>query len=239
MRLLTVDIQWAGYEKDKKIIENIHFSLNKGETIGLLGPNGAGKSTIIKTILGMVDHKVGKIDFVNKNDYAYIPEHPVFYDELTLWEHVEFLGTVENLPEEEYRKRAECLLEDFRLKEASHRFPSSFSKGMKQKAMLVFALLIKPSVYIIDEPFVGLDPSAMKLFLSSLNKAKREGAGILMSTHVLDTAEKVCDRFLLIHEGRLAAAGTLEDIRRQSRLPRGSLFDCFHSLTEESADDRF
>ncbi len=237
--LLTVDIQWAGYEADKKIIENIHFSLEKGEIIGLLGPNGAGKSTIIKTILGMVEHKEGRIVFTNENDYAYIPEQPVFYDELTLWEHVQFLGTVENLPEEEYRTRAERLLEDFRLKKAAHRFLGSFSKGMQQKAMLIFALLIKPSVYIIDEPFVGLDPSAMKLFLSSLDKVKGEGAGILMSTHVLDTAEKVCDRFLLIHEGRLAAAGTLGEIRRLSRLPDGSLFDCFHALTEESSYDRF
>ncbi len=238
MSLLSVDIKWAGYQADKKIIENIKFSLERGEIIGLIGPNGAGKSTIIKTILGITGHYEGKIIFANDKDYSYIPEKPVFYDELTLWEHLHFIGAAEEMPETEYKAKANELLEMYRLKNYAHQFPGSYSKGMQQKAMLIFALMTKPSVYIIDEPFVGLDPSAMKLFLSSIEKVKREGAGILMSTHVLDTAEKVCDRFLLRHEGHIAAAGTLEEIRQQSQLSNGSLFDCFHVLTEEINDVR-
>lgn len=239
MNLLNVAIHWAGYESDKKIIEDIFFSLKKGEIIGLIGPNGAGKSTIIKTILGLTEHKEGEIIFQEGSSYSYIPERPVFYDELTIWEHLDFIGAVEEMPQDDYKKRAKELLQLYKLQDFAHQFPGSFSKGMQQKAMIIFALITEPSIYIIDEPFVGLDPSAMKLFLSSIEKVKQEGAGILMSTHVLDTAEKVCDRFILVHNGHIAAAGTLEEIRRQSNIPGGSLFDCFHKLTEESPHVEF
>lgn len=235
MNLLDVSIQWAGYESDKKIIEDIFFSLQRGEIIGLIGPNGAGKSTIIKTILGLMEHKEGDIIFEEGKSYSYIPERPVFYDELTIWEHLDFIGAVEEIPQNDYKQRANELLELYKLKDFAHQFPGSFSKGMQQKAMIIFALITNPSIYIIDEPFVGLDPSAMKLFLSSIEKVKQEGAGILMSTHVLDTAEKVCDRFILVHNGGIAAAGTLEEIRRQSHVLEGSLFDCFHAVTEENS----
>lgn len=234
MNLLDICIQWAGYETDKKIIENIFFSLRRGEIIGLIGPNGAGKSTIIKTILGLMEHREGEVIFQEGKSYSYIPERPVFYDELTIWEHLDFIGAVEEIPQEDFRKRANELLELYKLKDFAHQFPNSFSKGMQQKAMIIFALITNPSIYIIDEPFVGLDPSAMKLFLSSVEKVKQEGAGILMSTHVLDTAEKVCDRFILVHNGGIAAAGTLEEIRQQSDAVEGSLFDCFHAITEEN-----
>lgn len=234
MNLLDVRIQWAGYESDKKIIEDIFFSLQKGDIIGLIGPNGAGKSTIIKTILGLMEHRNGDIIFEEGNSYSYIPERPVFYDELTIWEHLDFIGAVEEIPQNDYKQRANELLELYKLKDFAHQFPGSFSKGMQQKAMIIFALITNPSIYIIDEPFVGLDPSAMKQFLSSIENIKQEGAGILMSTHVLDTAEKVCDRFILVHNGGIAAAGTLEEIRRQSHVPEGSLFDCFHAITEEN-----
>lgn len=234
MNLLDVSINWAGYESDKKIIEDIFFSLQRGEIIGLIGPNGAGKSTIIKTILGLMEFKEGDIFFEEGKSYSYIPERPVFYDELTIWEHLDFIGAVEEIPQEDFLKRANELLALYKLEEFAHQFPGSFSKGMQQKAMIIFALITNPSIYIIDEPFVGLDPSAMKLFLGSIEKVKQEGAGILMSTHVLDTAEKVCDRFILVHNGGIAAAGTLEEIRRQSHVLEGSLFDCFHKLTEEN-----
>lgn len=124
------------------------------------------------------------------------------------------------------------LLEVYKLSEHAHQLPSTYSKGMQQKAMLILSLITKPSIYIIDEPFIGLDPNVMKLFLASIEKEQERGAGILISTHVLDTAEKVCDRFGMVNNGELAAQGTLEQFREQCQLPNGSLYDCFHTIAE-------
>lgn len=237
MTLLDVDIKSAGYEKDKATIHNIQFTVGEGELIGLIGPNGAGKSTTIKTILGLLENKVGSINFQPGANYSYIPERPIFYDELTLWEHLDFIAAVEELKEKEYKDKANALLEQYKLAEHAHKFPGTYSKGMQQKAMLILSMITDPDIYIIDEPFIGLDPNAMKLFLQSIEKERERGAGILMSTHVLDTAEKVCDRFLIVNNGLLQAAGTLQDIRKQCNLPEGSLYDCFHLIDEGYADE--
>ncbi|MED3570735.1 ABC transporter ATP-binding protein [Cytobacillus praedii] len=237
MTLLNVDIQSAGYDKEKEIINNIHFNIKEGELIGLIGPNGAGKSTTIKSILGLLENKEGEISLRENTKYSYVPERPVFYDELTLWEHLDFIAAVEALPDKEYKEKAKDLLEQYKLMEHAHEYPSKYSKGMQQKAMLILAMITSPKVYIIDEPFIGLDPNAMKLFLKLIETEQKRGAGILMSTHVLDTAEKVCDRFLMIHKGQLKAAGTLKDIREQCNLPDGSLYDCFHLIAEGNHDE--
>lgn len=233
MELLKVNINQAQYEIGSSIIEDIHFSLSSGELIGLIGPNGAGKSTTIKSILGLMKNMEGTIEFLRDSRYSYLPERPIFYDELTLWEHMDFIAAVEGLNQTRYQQQAELLLEQYKLAEVAHTLPATYSKGMQQKAMLILALITNPEIYIIDEPFIGLDPMAMKLFLTSIEEERSKGAGILMSTHVLDTAEKVCDRFLLVNKGRLAAYGTLEEIRGICKLPNGSLFDCFHYIAEE------
>lgn len=130
------------------------------------------------------------------------------------------------------------LLKEFELENVVHHYPESYSKGMQQKAMIMLAFLKEANMHIIDEPFMGLDPKVVRKLLDMIAKEKERGAGILMSTHVLDTAEKICDRFLLISHGKLIADGTLEYIQRKSGLQGGSLFDCFHILTEREADDR-
>jgi len=235
--LFKAKIHSAGYELGKPIIQNIHFSIEPGELIGLIGPNGAGKSTTIKSILGLMAEMDGEIVFQDNIQYSYVPERPLFYDELTLWEHLDFLAQVEGLDDVSYKKQANELLKTYKLAEHAHEFPNTYSKGMQQKAMLILSFITNPSVYIIDEPFIGLDPNAMKLLLESIEEKRSRGAGILMSTHVLDTAEKVCDRFLLIHQGVLAAQGTLDEIREQCQLPKGSLYDCFHSIAEGTDDE--
>ena len=237
MNLLNVDIKQAGYEKDRAIIHNIQFEVGAGELIGLIGPNGAGKSTTIKTILGLLENIKGEVAFQPEAKYSYIPERPIFYDELTLWEHLDFIASVEGLNDKKYQDQAKELLEQYKLAEYAHKFPGKYSKGMQQKAMLILSMISNPDVYIIDEPFIGLDPNAMKLFLESIQRERERGAGILMSTHVLDTAEKVCDRFLIIHKGELQAAGTLDEIRTQCHLPNGSLYDCFHLIAEGQEDE--
>ncbi|MBN6889369.1 ABC transporter ATP-binding protein [Cytobacillus horneckiae] len=237
MVLLNVKIKSAGYEKDEATIQQVDFSIDKGELIGLIGPNGAGKSTTIKAILGLLEYNSGAIEFMDNASYSYIPERPVFYDELTLWEHLDFVAAVEGLDDQAYQEKANRLLESYKLAEHAHEMPAKYSKGMQQKAMLILAMITEPDVYIIDEPFIGLDPNAMKLFLSSIKAERERGAAILMSTHVLDTAEKVCDRFIIIHKGRLQAEGTLDGIRTQCQLPAGSLYDCFHFIAEGKTDE--
>lgn len=232
MHLLNVEINSAGYEKEKSILHDIQFSVAKGEIVGLIGPNGAGKSTSIKAILGLMENMTGTIAFINNAKYSYIPERPIFYEELTLWEHLDFIAAVEELPDAPYQKKANYLLDTYKLSEHAHKYPAKYSKGMQQKAMLILAMITNPDVYIIDEPFIGLDPNAMKLFLELIQQERERGAGILMSTHVLDTAEKVCDRFLIIDHGELKATGALEEIREQCGLPKGTLFDCFHMIAE-------
>ncbi|WP_456275242.1 ABC transporter ATP-binding protein [Bacillus sp. AK128] len=227
--LLKVKIEEAGYQNEQPVIRNIDFSIKPGELVGLIGPNGAGKSSTIKTILGIMSHVKGT---VNAEDFAYIPERPIFYDRLTLWEHIEFLLSTMTVKEEGFYQKTNELLEEFQLSHVIHHFPDSFSKGMQQKCMIILAFLKQPNLYIIDEPFMGLDPKAVKHLLQLINKEKARGAGILMSTHVLDTAEKVCDRFVMVSNGQLIMQGTLEEIRKGSGLSTGSLFDCFDVCTE-------
>lgn len=237
MSLLQVDIKEASYELNKPIIEEVNFNINEGEIIGLIGPNGAGKSTTIKAIIGLMEFFTGKISFKEQIKYSYIPERPIFYDELTLWEHLYLIAKIEQIDYDTFKNRAEQLLHIYSLSDHIHELPTTFSKGMQQKTMLILSTLIEPAVYIIDEPFIGLDPNAMKTFLTTIDNERRRGAGVLMSTHVLDTAERVCDRFLIIIDGKIRATGTLAEIKAQCNVSAGSLYDCFHVLAEETIND--
>ncbi|WP_442603684.1 ABC transporter ATP-binding protein [Paenibacillus sp. KN14-4R] len=228
---LQVRIDQAGYSKDQTTIHDIVFSLKRGQLIGIIGPNGAGKSTTIKGILGLLAHCEGDIAFETEHaKFAYIPEHPVIYDGLTMWEHLVLAASVYEMPQEVFEERTELLLTRFKLMEAKHELPANFSKGMQQKLMLIIGFLNQPDVYIVDEPFIGLDPHATKDLLMMINEEKERGAAILMSTHVLDTAERICDGFVLISGGTVVAQGTLDDIREICEMPEAALFDCFHKL---------
>lgn len=232
MTILDVNIQQAGYQAGERTIEHIQFQVHSGEMVGLIGPNGAGKSTTIKAILGMLKQCQGSIMFGGDGQYAYIPEHPVFYDELTLWEHLELAATMNQIEDKLFIQRATELMELFKLSKVKDERPDRFSKGMQQKLMICVALLIKPQLYIVDEPFIGLDPIAMKDLLQLFEEEKKRGAGILLCTHVLDTAEKICERFVLLQDGSILAEGQLADIRQQAKSIDGSLIDCFYQLIE-------
>lgn len=231
--VLQVKLDEAGYENEKATITNIGIEVRNGEMVGLIGPNGAGKSTTIKSILGLTAYVKGSVEFGGKNKrYAYVPEQPVYYEYFTLWEHLRLAASAFDITEEEFAPRAEELLELFRLTKHRNEYPSKFSKGMQQKLMLIIAFLLEPDVYIVDEPFVGLDPRATKDLLDLLDEELTRGAGILICTHVLDTAEKICDRYILINNGSMVASGTLADVRQTAALPEdASLFECFHKLT--------
>lgn len=229
--VLDVDIEEAGYEAGDPRIYEISFQVRRGQLLGLIGPNGAGKSTTIKTLLGLLKHAKSKVVIGGASkSYAYVPEQPVFYEDLTLWEHLDLAAAAYGLDYAQFQETAERLLTQFGMAHVRNDLPAGFSKGMKQKMMLMLGFLVQPDIYIVDEPFIGLDPRATKDFLRLLEAERGRGAGVLMSTHVLDTAEKICDDFVLISGGKMAAAGTLEDIRAQAGLPEASLFDCFDEL---------
>jgi ABC-2 type transport system ATP-binding protein len=165
--------------------------------------------------------------------YAYVPEQPVFYEYFTLWEHLRLAASAFGIAEESFAPRAERLLERFRLLDHRHELPARFSKGMQQKMMLAVGFMLEPDLYIVDEPFIGLDPHATRDLLDLLEEERRRGAGILMSTHVLDTAERICTGFVLMDGGTVVARGGLDDVRRQAGLGGGApLFDCFLELTK-------
>lgn len=226
------------------VLKNIDFTIGDGELVGLIGLNGAGKSTTIKEIIGLLQPHSGTITIdgltlkENPEQYrkqiGYIPETPSLYEELTLREHIVVTAMAYDLPQEEAMKRAERLLKTFRLENKLDWFPANFSKGMKQKVMVLCAFLIEPSVYIIDEPFLGLDPLAINALLELMNEMKQTGASILMSTHILATAEKYCDKFILLHNGEIRAQGTLAQLRSQFQAPEASLDDLYLALTKES-----
>ena len=229
---LSVQIQAAGYEEKQPIIRDVHLRVRSGELIGLIGPNGAGKSTTIKSVLGLLRHVDGTVTFDGPvGRYAYVPEQPVMYEYLTLWEHLRLAASTFGMEEREFAAKAEALLERFRLDHVRHELPVKFSKGMQQKLMLVIGFILEPDLYIVDEPFIGLDPRATKDLLEFLELERRRGAGILMSTHVLDTAEKICDGFVLMNGGSVVAQGTLSDVRQMAGDADASLFECFLALT--------
>ncbi|MBR2568835.1 MAG: ABC transporter ATP-binding protein [Paenibacillus sp.] len=233
MSALKVHIEEAGYSPQDIKIHGISFHVNPGELVGLIGPNGAGKSTTMKTILGVMRVVKGNIQIGDdgKGKYAYVPEQPVLYETMTMKEHLQLAAAAYNMTPEQYDEVERELTERFQMQDVLHQYPTSFSKGMQQKLMLILAFMLKPSLYIVDEPFVGLDPRATKRFLDMLSAEREQGAGVLMSTHVLDTAERICDRFILIHGGRMIANGTLDELREQSGLEKGTLMDIFEVLT--------
>jgi ABC-2 type transport system ATP-binding protein len=240
---LQVENVTGGYTQ-VPVLKNIDFSIEDGELVGLIGLNGAGKSTTIKEIIGLLQPQAGKITInglslkedpeAYRKQIGYIPETPSLYEELTLKEHIEVTAMAYDIPKEVALQRAERLLKTFRLENKLEWFPANFSKGMKQKVMVLCAFLIEPSLYIIDEPFLGLDPLAINALLELMNEMKQTGASILMSTHILATAEKYCDKFILLHNGEIRAQGTLAQLQEQFNAEGASLDDLYLALTKEN-----
>lgn len=247
MTILQLTNVTGGYTR-KPVIKNLSFSIEKGELVGLIGLNGAGKSTTIKHIIGTLLHREGEIRLngvtlqedidAYRSAFSYIPETPVLYDELTLKEHLELTAMAYGLDEKTLAQRSEVLLKEFRMEKRLNWFPSHFSKGMRQKVMIMCAFLINPSLYIIDEPFVGLDPLGIQSLLDQMAAKKREGASILMSTHILSTAEKYCDRIILLHDGQVRAQGTMNDLRKSFNMPNATLDDLYIAMTKEQAGEQ-
>lgn len=240
--LLKINELTGGYSK-KNVLHGISFNVNKAEIVGLIGLNGAGKSTTIKHVIGLMQPKQGSISINGelateditsyRKQFGYIPEQPILYDELTLYEHLRLTAMAYDIDEQTFEARMPDLLKAFRMERQLHFFPVHFSKGMRQKVMIMCAFLIEPSLYIVDEPFVGLDPLGIQSYIDWMEKMKNNGAGVLMSTHILATAERYCDRFVILHEGIIRAQGTLQELREQFNMHEATLDDLYIQLTKE------
>ena len=246
MTLLKIDHLTGGYSRNP-VLKDISFEVDNGQIVGLIGLNGAGKSTTIKHIIGLMEAHKGLISINGKtfaddpeayrSQFSFIPETPILYDELTLYEHLELTAMAYGLNKETFERRLQPLLKEFRMEKRLKWFPAHFSKGMKQKVMIMCAFLIEPALYIIDEPFVGLDPLAINSLLEMMEKAKAQGSAILMSTHILATAERYCDSFIILHNGEIRAKGTLMQLREQFGMKDATLDDLYIQLTKEDQDE--
>ncbi|WP_024784474.1 ABC transporter ATP-binding protein [Streptococcus mutans] len=240
--MLKIENLTGGYV-NIPVLQNISFEVADGELVGLIGLNGAGKSTTINEIIGLLQPYEGKIsidgltladqEMAYRKKIGFIPETPSLYEELTLKEHLEMIAMAYDIKVEAALARAQKLLELFRLEDKLDWFPIHFSKGMKQKVMIICAFIIDPSLFIVDEPFLGLDPVAISDLTQLLAAEKAKGKSILMSTHVLDSAEKMCDRFVILHHGQIRAQGSLADLRMTFGNEQASLNDIYMTLTKE------
>lgn len=225
------------------VVKDVSFTVENGQLVGLIGLNGAGKSTTIKEIIGLLNPYQGEILIDGKSlvqdaenyrkKIGFIPETPSLYEELTLKEHLEVVALAYDLTWDQAWSRVQGLLTVFRLDEKLDWFPVHFSKGMKQKVMIICAFMVEPSLLIVDEPFLGLDPVAISDLVNLLEEEKAKGTSILMSTHVLDSAEKMCDSFVILHQGQVRATGNLEELQHAFNMKGASLNEIYLALTQE------
>jgi len=245
--VLQVSHLVGGYSPRRPVLHDLDFTVRRGEMMGLIGLNGAGKSTAVKHILGLMAPQQGEVRIRGvkleeqperyRGAFAYVPESPVLFEELTVEEHLRMTAMAYGLQEEDYRERSEKLIAEFRMGPKRGSRAAHLSKGMKQKVMLMNALLARPDLYIIDEPFLGLDPLGIRSLLERLVEERERGAAILMSTHILSTVEAYCDRFMILHQGRVKELGTLAQVRSSRGAEGQSLESIFYGIVEESDAD--
>ena len=210
--------------------KDINFTVEDGTIAVLLGPNGAGKSTVMKSIIGFLRFDgsitVNGIDNSrpeSRRIVGYIPEIPSFYPNLTVAEHMEFIARGYRL--KNYKERAEDLLKRFELYEHRKKFGDELSKGMQQKLNICLGLLPEPKVILLDEPFIGLDPHAIKELKNLIMEKKAEGCSMLISTHIIDSVETLWDRTIILKKGKIEANLTREDLREDGPTLEQIFFD--------------
>lgn len=228
-----------------KAVRNVSFNLTGGEIVALLGPNGAGKTTTLRCITGLLRPDQGDIRVAGhpaasslaKARLAMVPETPSLYPLLTVWEHLRFVSLAYG-GSDNFVPLAEELLTRFDLIKKKNHFPHTLSKGMIQKVVIACALIHQADIFLLDEPFIGLDPRATREFKDIILTAREQRKAILLSTHLLDVAEQLCDRVLLLHKGQLITTGTLKELREEAGAYKtGSLEDVFLTLTAEQRDE--
>jgi len=227
-------------------LTDLSFGVDAGEIVGLLGPNGAGKTTTLRCISGIVRPSQGRVTVGGfsmaeqeqeaKRLLAFVPEQPNPYELLTVWEHLRFIALAYNTSDG-FTMRAEELLERFDLAPKRNELVGTLSKGMRQKLTIACAFLHRARVFLFDEPLIGLDPRAARELKGQIAHAARvEGAAVLVSTHMLETAQNLCDRVVILRQGIKVAEGTMADLRARTAIGgEASLEEIFFSLTDENA----
>lgn len=216
------------YQKGKKAVDGLHLHIEPGDIYGFIGHNGAGKTTTIKAVAGIIDFEEGEI-FIDgisvkeqpiacKQKLAYIPDNPDLYEYLTGIQYLNFVADIYRVSAGDRQERIRKYGELFELTPALGDLISSYSHGMKQKLAIISALVHKPDLMILDEPFVGLDPKATVLLKEVMRQMCEEGAAIFFSTHVLEVAEKLCNKVAIIKDGRLVVSGRTEEVIKNQSL---------------------
>ena len=226
---------------EKLAVNNVSFDVYGGEVFGFLGPNGAGKTTTIKMIVGLLQPTSGTVKVAGYNvqtqsllakaSCGYVPDTPNLYAKLTGRELLRFVSDLYNLDRSQVTHRIDELLRMFDLSAAADDTVDSYSHGMQQKTSLAAALMHDPKVLVLDEPTVGLDPKSARLIKDILRQLADRGAAVMLSTHILEIAERMCDSIGIINKGQLIAVGTMDELRTLDKTGQTSLEDIFLSLT--------
>ena len=228
----------------KPAVDNLDLTVHSGELYALLGPNGAGKTTTLRMVSGLLKPDAGSISVFGvdaladpsaaKQMIAWAPDEPMLYDRLTPMEYLEFVAGLWGVDAKTARARAEELLKWLGLWEQRGQRCESFSRGMKQKAALAGALIHEPRLLILDEPLTGLDAAVARQVKDLLQERVRGGATVILTTHILEVAERMADRIGIIQNGKLLAEGTLNELRATAGEQQGTLEDIFLDLTGEA-----
>jgi ABC-2 type transport system ATP-binding protein len=222
-------------------VNKINLSIYSGEIFALLGPNGSGKSTTLKMLLGLVQPTAGEISVLGldvkkdpvavKRQVGYVPESPDVYEFLTGIEYLDFIGDIYGVPTSEKQQRITEYLKALQLDGREGDMINSYSDGMKKKISLISAFLNKPKLLILDEPLNALDPRSARIVKDFLHELKLQGVTTILSTHVLEIAEALCDRIGIMYQGNILSLGNMNQLREEARLPSSGLEDIFLKLT--------
>ena len=229
------------YVKGKKSIDNLNLEIRNGEIFGFLGPNGAGKTTTIKMIIGVLNPDEGDIlidgksikkePLEAKKEFGFVPDNPDMFLKLKGIEYLNFLADIYEIPNEKRKERIENLTKKFEIYDNLNSEIQSYSHGMRQKIVICGALLNNPKNWILDEPMTGLDPKSSHDLKEMMRKHSQNGNTVFFSTHVLEVAEKLCDRVGIINKGKLVFVGTFEEMKNKFKENK-SLEDLFLEITE-------
>jgi ABC-2 type transport system ATP-binding protein len=237
MEMLTIRHFTKSYKGGKKAVDDLSLTVERGDIYGFIGHNGAGKTTTIRAVVGVLDFEEGEIEIDGisirkdpvacKANIAYIPDNPDLYDHLTGIQYLNFIGDLFRVSKADRERLIQKYSDAFQLTASLGDMISSYSHGMKQKLAIISALIHEPKLLVLDEPFVGLDPKAAHMLKTIMAELCSRGSAIFFSTHVLDTAEKICNKIAIIKGGRLIAQGRTEEVKGEN-----SLEDVFMELID-------
>lgn len=221
------------------VLNDINLNVHKGEIVGYIGPNGAGKSTTVKIILGLIEDYEGEINVLGqdirngeieyKQRIGYVPEAGDIYENLTAKEYLTFIGELYGMEYDEVNKKAERLMDLFGIRDVYNSRINSYSKGMKQKTLIISALINDPDILFLDEPLSGIDANSVMVFKNVLKELVKEGKTIFYSSHIMEVVESLSSRIILINNGEIVADGNIDELKKSSR--EGSLEKIFNQLT--------